>query len=285
MRGLKIKKEKPIVIASWGDTHPNSTVGLIPPRGIALDDGGWYRPSDVQLEIWNVYLEYWDAVKERKREVGAEQVWGVFGGEGVDDNKYSKYQLATVNESVMLDIGVSAMRPAMDVVDRQFCLRSTEAHSGGSSWMEERLAKELGAEQDPDTGNSSWWFLPMEKYGVRSLFAHHPYSTARRPWTIGGGANRTAEMIEADYNKTQDPLPHFAVFHHAHAYETSSDNHEVDVTICYPFCVTGALGHRIGYSGRSSEIGGLVYTLFPDGTWDKKRFRRTPRRKEPWTDQ
>ena len=280
----KKRKEKPIVIASWGDTHPNSTVGLMPPNGVVLDDGGTYKPSAVQLEIWDVYLEYWDAVRSVKNELGAE-CWGMFGGEGVDDNKHSKYQLVSVNESVMLDIGVAVMRPAMDMVDRQFCLRSTEAHSGGSSWMEERLAKELGAEQDPDTGNSSWWFITLLKYGVRAFFAHHPYSNSMRPWTHGGGANRTAEMIEADHGKTRDECPDFACFHHVHHFEDSGETHEVRVFYNYPFCVTNAFGHRIGFSGRSMEIGGMIFIIWPDGTWGYKRFRRTPRRKEPWTDQ
>lgn len=279
------KKHKPLLWVQWGDSHPNSTIGLIPPRGIMLDDGGWYHPSRIQEEIWNVYIDFWSAVKAYKREIGADEIWGLFLGEGADDNKHSKYQLVTVNESVMIDISMAVLRPALDIVDRQFMVRSTEAHSGGSAWMEERIAKEIGAEPDPETGNSSWWYLPIKRYGVRGLFAHHPYSNATRPWTIGGGANRTAEMIEADYAATGDPCPDIAGFQHVHHYEMSGDNHRVCVFFGYPFCVHNAFSHRIGYSGRSSEIGGIIYAIWPDGTWEYKRFRRTPRRKASWTDQ
>lgn len=282
---LKRNELKPIVLAEWGDTHTNSTVGLMPPRGIQLDDGGTYLPSRIQCEIWEVYLDFWGMVRQQMKKVDAQEAWGIFGGDGIDDNNHSKYQLVTVNESVMIDATLSTFVPTQGILTKKFCLRGTEAHSGGCAWMEERVAKELDAEPDPETGNRSWWYLPFRHYGVRGLFAHHPYSTAKRPWTIGGGASRTAEMIESDYNKTQDPLPHFAGFHHAHYYETSSDNHEVDVAFCYPFCVTSAFGHRIGYSGRTPEIGGLIYTLWPDGEWERKRFRRWPKRKKEWTAQ
>src|SRR5262245_51985783 len=42
------------------DMHCASTLGLCPPQGHKLDDGGEYKPSDVQKKVWAIWEEFWN---------------------------------------------------------------------------------------------------------------------------------------------------------------------------------------------------------------------------------
>ncbi|MHC4735771.1 MAG: hypothetical protein ACYTDW_15140 [Planctomycetota bacterium] len=271
------------VVPFFGDTHPNSTVGLCPPGGIRLDDGGHYHPSKAQLALWKAYTEYWRFVENLKDELQA-KCYAVFGGDGTDDNRHSKYQLATVNEAVMVDVSSASFEPCLDVSDKFFYIRGTEAHTRGSGALEELTAHRIGAVEDNLTGNDSWWELSLELNGVRMFFAHHPYSASWRPWTRPGGAARTAAMIEHDYLSNGEKPPDLAAFGHVHYYSHSGDEKRPQVFFNYSWSLTTAFGHRIGASGRVQPVGGLVFVVLANGDWYHRRFERKPRRREPWTD-
>lgn len=280
------EEQRPILIAQFSDTHPVSTVGIMAPGGIALDDGGWYRPSKSQLGLWDGYLRYWDRIASLKRELNAHCL-AMFTGDGTDDNKHSKYQLATVNEAVMIKAGVAVLQPALDVADKLFYTRGTEAHVGGSGYLEELMAMAVGAVQtDEMKEREVWsrWFWELEDlYGLRALFSHHPFSSSWVPWTEGSGANRTAMAIEIDYLRNGKPVPDFAGFGHVHHFEDSGTTHLCRAFFCPSFTLAGAYVHRRGRGWMFNPVGAMYYIIYPNGSWTFDKVTFLPRRSEPWS--
>ena len=268
-----------VLVAHISDTHPNSCVGLYAPPGIRTDNGWLVPPNDGQLALWKAHLEFWDEVDDLADEYDCE-VWTVFGGDGTDDNRHSKHGLLTPNISDALKITEATFEPAKQRSSKIFYVRGTEAHTGGAGELEELAAHRVGAVQDPETGRHSWYSLPLEVNDVLQLYAHHPPSNSTRPWTLGNGANRTAVILTSDFAKTGDQPPQFAVYGHVHHYESSGDTHPVQVFFSPGWCLTDAFGHRIGFSGRLNEVGGLIFIIKEDGSWlFKKKVFQAPRRK------
>jgi hypothetical protein len=279
----KRANQRPYLIPFFTDTHPNSTVGIVPPGGIPLDDGGHYRASKVQLDIWDKYMLFWDKMAQLKKELDA-ICYPVFGGDGTDDNKYSKYQLATVNEATIVKTAEATFQPMLNIADKFFYVRGTEAHGHGSGALEELIARNLGAEKCDETGNSSRWYWEHELHGVKTLFSHHPFSSSWMPWTEGGGALRTAKAIVWEYRNADEQPPDIAAFGHVHHFEDSGNNEACRVFYSPSWTVAGAFVHRRGRGWAFSPMGALWYIIHPDGRWEYDRMTFKPRRNKPWTD-
>jgi len=170
------EKTKPILIIVYGDTHPNSLVGLCPPI-VVRDNGSQHHYSDAQAWLWEQWLNAWQTVAAWKKALRAE-LWVVINGDGTDDNKHSQHGLITINKSVIIDLSVEVHSIPAKHAERLFYVRGTEAHGGGAGELEEAVAQELGAVPDPETGNRSWWHLPLQANGVTLDIAHHPPSNS-----------------------------------------------------------------------------------------------------------
>ena len=280
--------DKPILIVEWGDTHPNSTLGLCPPKGIQLDEGGWYLPSAAQAAIWKAYLDFLGRAWRLKKQLGA-FTFGLFGGDGSDDNIHGKTQLATLNEAVIVDTGVAVMEPALDIVDALAYLRGTEAHVHRSGALEEMVAKRLAGMVEgipgprviqDKLGRYSHWVLKRTFHGLRGVFAHHAPTTATRPWTVPGGAARTAAMLVDDYADARQQPPDFGVFFHCHHYEYSGDTRRTRVWFAPPWQICTAHGHRRGYGARMSPVGGILLLITPNGKLTHERVLYWPKEDE-----
>lgn len=268
------------VIAVVSDTHPNSQVGLCPPDGVRRDFGGHYMPNKGQLWLWSKWEEYWAKVRETVKRLGA-TCYVVFVGDGTDDNTHSRHGLITVNESIIVGLGVACMQPAVEVADYLFYIRGTEAHTGGSGELEELVARELKAEKDTVTDRHSWWWLPLEVNQVLMDLAHHPGSNSMRPWTKGGGANRQAAIIVYDRAESGDKIPQLAFRGHVHHLEDSGWNHPVRVLFLPPWQLRTSFEHRIGFSGRLEKVGAFIVTC-KDGESEVKPVLFGAKRRKAW---
>ena len=275
------KRSKAVVVALFADTHPNSTVGLLHPDGVDLDDGQKVRPSRAQHWLWRKWLDYWSFVADLKKKHRAE-VWAVCLGDGTDDNKHSAHGLITVNKATIVDLSAVIWEPILELAEVKFMVRGTEAHGGGAGELEELVAKEIGAEPDDITGNHSWWWLPLEAAGVTFDLAHHPASNSLRPWTVGGGALRQAAILVYEYDKSGNILPQFGVRAHVHHLEDSGLNHPIRVLYLPPWQLCTAYGHRIGLSGRIEPVGGAAI-ICKDGHGEVFIKRYRPIRRPAWT--
>ena len=80
------------VVAICGDLHCGSTVGLCPPEGLELDDGGMYDPSDAQEWLWQCWESAW---KKAKSIIGRDKFTLVLNGDLIDGDHHRSSQIAS----------------------------------------------------------------------------------------------------------------------------------------------------------------------------------------------
>jgi hypothetical protein len=248
------RKKEGWLLAAVSDLHSNSTIGLCPPR-FKLDDGGTYEASKPQQWLWQCWLSYWQEIKDLAASLSL-NVAVVVNGDSTDGDHHDTPQIITRNLDDQLDIALEVLKPALDVADKHFIIRGTEAHSGKSGWMEERLAKETGAVANDDT--HSWWHLLLDLDGVVFDIKHHPESGSMRPWTSGAESNRIAAILVYEYARS-GVMPHVALRAHRHGFRNSGKTHPIEVFTTPPWQLTTAFGHRIGVGGNKNAIGGLYF--------------------------
>lgn len=131
-----------VVVVS--DTHCGCQVGLCPPKGVKLDEGGTYRPSRLQRKLWAYWEEFWQSfVPEATR---GEPYCVVFNGDAIDGVHHNSTTQITHNLKDQSKIAREVLAPLVDLCDgNYFHVRGTEAHVGKSASAEEGLAASLGA--------------------------------------------------------------------------------------------------------------------------------------------
>ena len=126
------------------DTHCGCRLGLCPPEGIVLDDGGTYKPSKFQrkmYEYWDYFWEKWvpDATRGEPYAV-------VHNGDAIDGRHHGSTTQISQNIEDQIRIAEALLKPIVEKCDgRYYHIRGTEAHVGQSAENEERLARALGA--------------------------------------------------------------------------------------------------------------------------------------------
>ena len=233
------------ILPVFSDCHVNSAVALCPDGPILRDDGQEITPSKSQQFINAAWMAYWEEVEAIKRGTPA-RVTSICTGDLVDINTHSGFQLIEPNNhDTVMDMGVEVLWPMRAVSDEWIIERGTEAHVGGSGWLENRIAKEVGAKIDPSTGLRSWWFAELSVEGVNITATHHPGTNSMRPWTLGGAANRAAAMMQDAYYLS-GWKPNLSLFGHVHHNEDSYDNHAVRAIFNRSWAMKNAYDHRNG---------------------------------------
>jgi hypothetical protein len=164
------------VVAVCGDLHCGSTVGLCPPEGIELDDGGMYDPSEAQHWLW----ERWElAWKEAKATIGKRKLTLIVNGDVVDGDHHRTSQIASPLTSLHARCAVESLRVPLALKPKAVhIMRGTPAHVGRSGEAEEGVARTLKNQlnkivPDPDTGTMSSYRRRIDVEGVRLDVAHH----------------------------------------------------------------------------------------------------------------
>lgn len=126
------------------DIHAGCRLGLCPPEGATLDDGGVYQPSKFQLKLWEYWRHFWD---EFVPEATRKETYGVvINGDLVDGVHHRGTTQISQNLEDQAEIAYRILEPiAKKCQGRFWIIRGTEAHVGPSGVEEERLAKRLGA--------------------------------------------------------------------------------------------------------------------------------------------
>lgn len=244
------------LVAIVSDLHTNSTVGLSPPT-VSLDDGGEYKHNAAQAWLWDKWRLFWDEIWQ----IGDREklpVIAVLNGDALDGDHHNTPQIITRNPADQLAIAAAAIEPILRNASHLFVVRGTEAHVGKNAWLEEALAKDVGAIECP-LGTHSWWHLLASFGGVTFDIAHHPESVSRVPRARGADANRIAADTIYEYASTGDPLPQVVIRSHAHGKRDSGLNHPVRAFLTPPWQLTTAFGHRLGAGGKVQEVGGLYF--------------------------
>lgn len=258
--------------------HINSTVGLLRPGGVNLDDGGTYHTSPGQRFLWRSWTKYWEMVGQAARQDQAD-VYLVLNGDLVDVNgKHQQSQTISLNKSDVIQMAAETLAPALDLASTYFVIRGTAAHVGSSGEMEEILAMDIGAE-GPGRGKHSWWELLMDVEGVRFDIRHHG-PLGRLQHTRGNLLNRRAVELMLLYAGQGSKIPDVAVQNHNHHFSTSSDEYAVKVFALPAFQLPTEHTKRIGII-ELADIGGAMFTC-QAGHWTDHVVRFTPKMRRPW---
>jgi len=242
-----------ITLAVVADTHINSTLGVCPPV-INLDDGGTYRSSHLQRELWRAWLDYWEQISKLPGDIV-----GVFNGDlGELDTKRRSYQLITPNKATIQSMILDTLAPALDVCRGIIFIRGTLAHTGKSQWLEEAIAQDIDI-SIPDKGTQSHYHYRGIVEQVKFDICHHA-RMGRLPHTEKIAATKIAQQIMVEYMVgMKDTPPNVAIRSHNHRYSDSGGNFG-----CFVLCTRCFQGktefiHRIGGENTVPNIGGHAF--------------------------
>ena len=260
------------LLAVVSDTHINSTVGLIRPQ-IQLDDGGTYKASKSQRQLWAWWLDYWENVPKADRTIG------IFAGDIVEgDTKKRSNQVISRNRSAVLSMAIDTLEPALDVCDSVYIIRGTSAHVGKSGELEELLAQDITTAVHAEE-TASWWYLEAVCEGVKFFAAHHT-TMGRLPWTFANAANRNALEAFYYYTNLGKLPPQILMYAHNHLFANSGRGNYPSQCFHLP-----AWQLSTSYTNRKplglADIGGL-FIICKDGdySWQKKIY--TPTTSKIW---
>ena len=220
------------IVVCFGDTHCGSTVGLCPPEGIPLDDGGLYMPNRGQEWLWNNWEEAWAKIKSLKRKHRQAKLHLVLNGDLTDGDHHRTTQIATGHEGVHVHCAMEVLRvPLALKPDSIHILRGTPAHVGRAGGMEEGLAKALKGQgwkviEDPDTGNASSYHR-LIKFGGLTFDVKHHGRMGRRAHTKGPYIRWYAQDIFFNYLMDGEEAPDLAIRSHFHQFADSGKIHKI----------------------------------------------------------
>lgn len=195
------------------DLHTGSAMGMCPLEGYSLDDGGCYMPSIAQQELGKA----WNTMKEDNKKIKAKKRVLIVNGDVVDGVHHNTVALATNNIQTQESAAVQLLTGLASSYDKVFMTRGTEAHVGSSGQSEERVAKAVGAEKHPDTGNHASWQWWFDVDGFVLNVAHHIGTTSSAAYESSAVMREmVAALVEA--GQWEQRMPDILVRSHRHRY-------------------------------------------------------------------
>lgn len=129
------------------DTHCGCRMGLCPPRGVRLaDGGGTYKPSNLQKVVWKWWSEFWDEWVPRVTR--GEPYVVVVNGDAMDGSHHRSKTQISQNHADQQNIAYECLAPVRGKCKDFYMIGGTEAHAGSSWEYEEMLAERLNAIPD-----------------------------------------------------------------------------------------------------------------------------------------
>ena len=218
-QGIEQSASPNLIVVS--DLHCGCRLGLCPPEGAALDDGGRYMPSRLQKKVWTWWREFWDEWVPR---VTRNEPWDLcVNGDAIDGVHHGSVTQISHNLEDQGELAYCVLRPIVAQAVKYYHIRGTEAHVGKSGVEEERLAKRLNAIPNED-GQHARWEL-WKQVGIETArqpaplchILHHIGTTGRVAYeTSAVQAELIAEFTEAGQNR--DVPPDYVIRSHRHRY-------------------------------------------------------------------
>ncbi len=212
-------RKHPTNIIVVSDTHCGCRLGLCPPGGVSLDDGGTYFPSPLQRKVWFMWREFWDEWVPR---VTKGEPWDfVFNGDAIDGVHHGSTTQISHNLGDQRGIALACLRDPVAACKASgglyYHIRGTEAHVGKSAADEEGLAKDLGAVPNEEGQYARWelWKRIGKGKGHLCHFLHHIGSTGSSAYESTAVHK---ELVEAfvEAGRWGDEPPQVIVRSHRH---------------------------------------------------------------------
>ena len=200
------------------DTHCGCRLALCPPESVQLDDGGTYRASKFQKQIWGLWRDFWETWVPSV--LKGEPFDVVHNGDVIDGTHHQSTTQISQNIQDQLLIAEQVVRPIVEKARKSggnyYHIRGTDAHVGKSSNYEEMLARTLNAVPNSE-GQHARYDLWKRVGGSLVHLLHHVGTTASAAHEASAvNAELTAEYVEAARWR-QEP-PDFIVRSHRHRY-------------------------------------------------------------------
>lgn len=170
----KFKYINQVVVVA--DIHAGCQMGLCPPK-VALDGGGVYKASKLQLKLYHWWQEFWGDWVPRYTK--GEPFAVAFNGDATDGRHHNSTTQISQNLADQQKIAEILLTPIVAAAEGGFYLiRGTSSHTGESGENEEKLAKSIGAipEAHGDALNyarNELWLRLGGPKGTLCHFLHH----------------------------------------------------------------------------------------------------------------
>jgi hypothetical protein len=187
------------------DLHCGCRLGLCPPEGVKLDDGGTYQPSQFQQKLYAMWRAFWDEfVPDATR---GEEYGVVVNGDSVDGVHHNSTTQFSHNLCDQSKAAYELLKPMMDgCAGRFWMIRGTEAHVGQSAAEEERLAQRLGAIPNTEGQHARWDLWKQIGDGKLVHLLHHIGTTGSQAYEATAVHKELVEeFVEAGRWRRQPP--------------------------------------------------------------------------------
>jgi len=195
------------------DLHCGCRMGLCPPQGMKLDDGGRVTPSKLQRTVWRWWEEFWNEwVPDVTR---GEPYAVVLNGDAVDGAHHNSTTQMSQNIEDQVEMTYEILRPVVEACEgRYYHLRGTEAHVGQSGVDEERLAKRLGAIPDESGKHARWEMWIRVGHGLVNIMHH--IGTAGSMAYETSAIQKELEQAIVEAGRWNDEIPDVVARSHRH---------------------------------------------------------------------
>lgn len=270
------------IVVCVGDTHCGSTVGLCPPEGMELDDGGMYEPNKAQHWLWENWESAWGEVKSVLRKNRGAKLHLILNGDLIDGDHHRTAQIASPLTGIHIRCILESLRVPLALKPKTVhVLRGTPAHVGRSGGAEESVARALKGElwpviEDPDTGmKSSYW--RTIKFNNTLIDVKHHGRMGRRAHTKGPYIRWYAQDIFFNYMMDHKEPPDLAIRSHFHQFADSGRIHKIKTrAVALPaWQLATEYVHRVAES--LADIG-LVWFEIDEDDYEMKTVLYTPER-------
>lgn len=256
--------------------HIGSSVGLCPPD-VELDDGNPVGQSAGQQWLWRRWLETVETVKA----LDGEKILLLNGDIAEIDAKGRSLQTITRNPATVTSMAIDALLPMANICDKVMVVRGTAAHTGGSGWVEEQIARDFNNTVWATEKVASWYHLRFTADGVRFDVCHHA-GMSGQPHLEKNAANKIAANIMWRYCvDMQQPPPHVAIRAHNHRRSYSERNYRVSAYCLPAWTLATEYVYRIGQENAVADIGASIFMCH------NGRFEHVPidypLKENPWT--
>lgn len=204
----KVDGIRNLIIVS--DTHCGCRLGLYPNEPMRLDDGGWYKPSEFQQQMWALWRQFFD---EWVPEVTRGEPYDLLhNGDVIDGSHHRSTTQISQNFQDQLRIAETCLRPEVQRCQKTggtyYHVRGTEAHVGQSGIYEEQLAEKLGAKPNREGQFARYdiWKRVGGTNGALVHAMHHVGTTGSAAHEASAvNAELTAEYVEAARWRREPP--------------------------------------------------------------------------------
>jgi len=256
-------------------------MGLCPPCGAKVDDGGVYLPSRLQRVTWEWWLEFWN--KWVPAATNREPFYLVHNGDVIEGVHHGATTQISHNIKDQRNLAVKVLTPKVQRAVKYYSVRGTPAHVGESSTEEEQVAEELGAVPDKD-GKHSRYELWL-KLGPHLIhFLHHVGTTSSSAHESSAvNAELAAEFVEA--SRWSEKAPSVIVRSHRHRaieIRLPTEDGFATATVSPAWQLKTPFSWKVaGARLAPPQIGGLVIRLDDSGGIYTKVFCKHIERDEP----